>query len=560
MGKQNKQGQPQQKKRQRRMTEEEKKKRFGPDYDPNFNSRKPANDSTTGAPDRNAPQFYYINETVGKQMANLPFNTLPGLEYSIEVTESRVRAQAISWIADTSVVGGMAIDYIPYFGLNNNKASGLNIAAQQLFSYVRHANSGARNYQAADLMMYVLALTDVYASYFSIRRMLSAAKTFDIENRYIPGLLGRMLCFNVDDAQANFANYAARLNILAAKINSLASPKYFTLTLRRAFIEDKIFADSTSNRGQFYAFRKSGYHMWSATTSDQGTELIYKEYLTTRTGTMWTIDQYLDTLEEQLQAMLDDDDAALMSGDILKAFSRENLYYIPSDEGSFILDIVFDEDVLAQIENSVALGTYMALPEISLEPDIDKRNKWFNVTQSVDANMILSGLHLSDADVPSDVDTGSTTLRCLKQLWFNSHKDEPTWENCLEWSRCMAVAVNMRVPTSGGGVASLDVQAGLELVQNYYVEAAGQSADIQTNFQTTAQAGTQTGILALSLLSQMDWHPIIYIKSPNGDITPMADLKVSTLVSGEVIARIHTMANESVLWNENLYMRADKTR
>lgn len=78
------------------------------------------------------------------------------------------------------------ISFVTTIGLNDgvqiNEATPINIAASNIYSYVRYTNSGARNYDKPDLMMYLLASDSLYTYVGSLIKIYSAAMTYSSMN------------------------------------------------------------------------------------------------------------------------------------------------------------------------------------------------------------------------------------------------------------------------------------------------------------------------------------------------------------------------------------------
>lgn len=523
------------------LTEEEKKAKFGDKYDPNYKN-KSGKRNTDAAPKRNDGHIYIINDQIGKQVANLPYNKLPGLQYPVPVDTVSV-ASTVGTITHSSrnaTVGTvMAITYWPYFGMNTKAADGLNVAARQLYSYVRHANSGARNYEAPDIMMYVAALSDIYGEFFELRRALGIPKWYELRNRAIPQAVMQALDIDATAISQN-ANYTAQLNILAAKINSLAVPKYFDIFLRRAFLSSKLFLDSNSIRGQIYAFKRGGYYTWSGKTSTTGTELKFQTISSSANSML----QRLARLTAMVDALLEDEDAAIISGDILKAFGEGNLYSLLNIPSDFVVEFSMDEDVLAQIENM------MLLPSYGIQLTSATTISAMNVTQ--EDQLIKSGIKIDLSNVPAGFLGTNNTWR--QAVLLNSHKEDPDYVDNMEWTRLLPIMYPTEV-NGGAAPSEYGVFGGLELPISLTMYYPGGSTTLNSNNVGSSISSPYTYML----LEEFDWHPTMYADTSfaSGAVTiPGADVKVWTWITSDVLAQMHQLANEAVVWDQDLYKRA----
>lgn len=130
----------------------------------------------------NDPTWYSSDPALLRDAASIPFSWPVGTPIDLNVPDvSKMR-----W----SVPGICALDVVPVYGTNESKTSALNIAANSLYSFVRHANSGHSNYDAPDLMLYVCAMSQVYSFINYMMRAYGLANLYSQKNRYLPaGLL-----------------------------------------------------------------------------------------------------------------------------------------------------------------------------------------------------------------------------------------------------------------------------------------------------------------------------------------------------------------------------------
>lgn len=517
--------------------------------------RKPTNKPNPGKPENIRPEkerepvptrndwsWYAASEIIARDIASIPFNVITGSRYTLR---GRTGANVDSYYIPTESIG--VVNYVPAPGVAEKRTDGLNMAAVQLYSFVRHANSGARNYEAADMMMYVLAMQDIYTTAFMIKRILGISQCYTYFNHFTPEGILLALGYSPDDIRANHANYRARLNILIDKINSFAVPSYFKAFDRGAFINSKVFADSTSIRGQFYVFKKMGYYTWSGTTSEQGTELVFD--LFQEDGTYKDLDYLLSVLDDQLSSLYLDEDALTMSGDILKAFNESELYNITPITADYVVVPEYDENILAQIENMVTLQTAAGY---GLQND--RLTQW-NVTQD---NQLIKWK-------PILTSAGQLTTRSMVDYVFNSHKDAPEYIDVLEWSRLMVTAdviLNDGTPQSNTvTLSSCGCEVPLAFTMVRYSAENPSSLDSESlalqlqDVDSINSSGTQYRI------QQYDWHPFIYVYDTSVSaglaLTQVAgDAKIITVMPKEVIQRINESANYSVYYAENLYAKA----
>lgn len=115
---------------------------------------------------------------------------------------------------------------------------------------MRHKNAGRTNYEAADLMLYIMAMDNVYLAIAEVKRILRLSNTFAFNNRNLSKVIMKAMFIDHDDISRNYSNYLARLNILIAKINTMAVPSSFKLFLRRQAMALSVFSDDGENPTQ----------------------------------------------------------------------------------------------------------------------------------------------------------------------------------------------------------------------------------------------------------------------------------------------------------------------
>lgn len=489
----------------------------------------------------NDPSWYELTPEIAKKTANFYYGYLPGFEYPLSM-KFLDPSGPVTYDSKTYIPSIMAIDYFPSFGTSTSKVSGINMAATQLYTWYRQANSGARNYEAPDLMMYCLAMEDALSTWFYIRRCLQAVKFMPRENRNYPRALAHAMCFDYDDAVENYALYCARLNLLTVKFNSWAIPAEFDAIKRAIYVNSQVFTDSDSIRGQAYVFVKQAYYQFDGKTSSTGSKLSLKKFgVNTGTwdiGTPATIGTMLDQLDECLTALYYDEDITIMSGDTLKAFKDKLVTlpeFVPEREQ---LSLVFDPDVLAQIENMTF--TSLELRSTTWDTCVGLNFDYIQGSGQIECNPMFLINESSKGDFPA----------VIKDRILNSRKDDPTYSDNLEWTRLMPTYDLLHVQTGTPDEAKdyiqitscgLEIPVELRLISN--VKSGGTVAPTTTtSILSTVYAST---IPALNDLIVFDWHPIMYV-STGGSIKPLGDIKFPTVVADSVLQSLNDAAQQAV--------------
>lgn len=511
-------------------------------------------------PPRNDWEYYAATEEIAKSIANVPFNVMAGLPYKLDASMRTPTMSAIQQITSHEASGAVGtVRYIPSIGVTSSRTDSINMAAVQLYTYVRHANSGAKNYEAPDLMMEILAVKDIMTEIFECKRIIGITSYYNYYNHNLPDALLQALHINASDLRANLAQYRGRLNLLIEKFNSFAIPSYFKAFLRSAYISNLVFSDSDSIKGQMFLFYKDGYYTWSPKTSTTGTSLVYTRHTTY--GNLDTLKDRLDIIEGQLDAMYLDEDAITMSGDILKAFRDSDLYKLTQIPEDYRVEPKFDEDILAQIENLVlfraAGSSVIAGSETgTLSADITQSNQL----------IIWQPTYIEKAGSMSNGFVGDVKTRL-----FNSHKDNPDYRDTLEWSRLMCTfTTDWNHPETGDDTWKVTLtSAGLEVCIAFdlfsYLYTPDSSAALvatgfsQVLFATNSSSVTYQKVASIVRLMQYDWHPFIYLLALAGT-TPKAvefggDIKNATIMAEDTITNINKSAVYAAFYARTLYSK-----
>lgn len=465
-------------------------------------------------------RYYAISEQLAKAVGNIPFNLLPGRPLSINA-QGTVEGKTWSDGTMTTLPSAMQVSYIPSIGYSDTGEAAINIAAKRLYTFVRHANSGAKVYEAPDLMMYIIAMENCYRLWWEARRAYQVCTTYEADNRNLPLVLGGALNLDVAGSAGSLAQANFELNDLRNKINSFWVPNIFNSFKRASVITNGVFMDSDSMRGQFYVYTMAYYYKFSGRTSETGSQLV-----ATETGSAYSLLDKINLVRDAINALIIDDDINTMSGDMMKAFKDSDRFSLPEVPSIDKLQIAFDEDILAQIENSCSIS--IVTTPISLD-----------ITQA-NANIVFKPI----ARV-------STKLGIFEQLmWgsnklFNSHVNNPDFKQVLEWTRDICC-------TSANGKPVF----GAEIITEYNIWYNEAGKVTGTNIDSYLAEGTTDSGIKGCLLSNFDWHPIIYYARVTGNsyegVGFYADVKYFTQISPDVINHMHDCAIQALYYASTL--------
>lgn len=428
----------------------------------------------------NDPSWYVANQAIVKDVASLPFAVFNGLDYECFKPVELANKLPTDDVASTHTPGVAVYKYMPWYG-TATPTSALNLTMRALYSFVRHANSGRSNYEAPDLMLYIMAMDSIYLIIHETKRLLRLAYLYVLENRDIPEKVYDVLGIDLTDVIANLANYRAQLNTRIAKANSLAVPANFNIFKRRAVMGSVVLTDEPNRPTQLIVPKADGYYMFNATTQNGGSlgyvtpgsttsnKSVYSanvQYLAVKKS---SLKDYLTLLDSMLAVILSDEDMNIMSGDIIKAYGSD-LYSIPFLQDNEIQEIIHDENLLLQFTNSTVLDIENAsfressattnYNGIEFEVGFNIPNSSAPVIAQQNGTLVAKCVHntsLSLTGKPVSQAGQKPFVLLDTQFIETSDSNSITPENVLEWTRLTMAAYKYN------GTAVYTIEAGVEL-------------------------------------------------------------------------------------------------
>lgn len=255
--------------------------------------------------------------------------------------------------SDYAIPGVMAVELVPTIGVAQSPTDPINIAATQVDSFVRHANSGSRNYGSGDIMQYLLAMGSVYSFITHLRRIYATAQLFTYGNKYYPNTLLAAMGVNPADVYSNMATFRMGIRMIITKAAQFAVPLGMTFFDEQENLFRDVYVESPNSiKDQLYLFVPAGFYKmnWKKASLEFVRYPKSEASINYAAPELYTVQELLDFGNLLIDTILGNDDLGTMNGDIQKAYGDALKKLVMLDDNEQ-LNLVYDPLVLEQIQN-----------------------------------------------------------------------------------------------------------------------------------------------------------------------------------------------------------------
>lgn len=303
--------------------------------------------------------WYSKNPQLLKDAASIPFSNIQGLDLHLPGLEAGGKEYL------DKLPGLMTFPVTPSYGVTGYDSSAVNVAAQNIYSYVRHQNSGHTNYDVPDLFMYLAAMDQMYSYHAELTRIYGLMRYYNGYNRYVGRYLVHALGYDYDDLMVNLAGFRYLINQFAIKLSSLAVPAIMPIVDRHRWMYSNIYMDKANLKAQLYAFVPHYYGQYIEPNNVAVSVNTPYAYLAAVSGEAdantlpygWTVNAIALRINGFMENLLGSEDIGIMSGDILKAYGAGSCYMVNALNEDYVVAPVYVPDpVLQQIHNLTAVG------------------------------------------------------------------------------------------------------------------------------------------------------------------------------------------------------------
>lgn len=425
----------------------------------------------------------------------------------------------------TTAVPGLAyMGYVPTIGVSTDTSSPANLAAQNIYSYVRYMNSGAKNYDQADLMLYLLAMDSIYMMWNWAKRIYGYLRTYSQKNRYMPRVYAAADHIDFDAFISSLADYRYKLNSLAAQISSFCVPAVMPLFVRHSWMCSNIYKDADNEKAQQYIMTPEIFYRYDEASSPNGGKLqSINNTLNLSSTDFRTPDEVLDMIKVNLDKVAYSEDIGVMSGDILKAYGQNALFKITPVDPDYMVVPVYNEEVLNQIHNSTLVNAY--------------QTGGGSITQDPNSGCLIWNPTFPSENIQQ------------KKAFINMPWDVVTPSNTMVATRLTA----LRKSASSAGFDNF-LAVGSEFINRrimYVMNSNGSFQVYQYGNNIFIGDGNDAFISQLvGYVSNFDWHPLMPVIQQTGTADSpvftmqsiLGDITNYTVIDGEQMKALHTTA------------------
>lgn len=327
-----------------------------------FPNKRVGKDEVRAESKTNDPAWYATNPNLLTSAANLPFNIPAGADFKlVPDTTPNLDDPSAANVASPGVCVATVTPTFGTYAASNEANSPINIAGQALYSFVRHANSGSRNYDMPDLLTYVFAMTEPYSFINWMQRIFGIMSTYTVFNRYYAETLVKAQGIDFQDLLGNMANFNYFINMAISKASAFAVPSDLSIFARRAWLYSGLYADSQNVKDQIYMYNPSGFYFYTFDQSDP-TGAAYLKYTALPNSNM-KLSDLMAYFNAMITPLIESEDIGIASGDIIKAYGDRIMKLQAFPMQYQILPSV-DLAVLEQINNATIVnGTWFNYPD-----------------------------------------------------------------------------------------------------------------------------------------------------------------------------------------------------
>lgn len=476
----------------------------------------------TTAAKNNDPSWYGHIFPVVNDVASLPFNQQTGLYENVMPDQVHLVPEPgkedtvdVEFDMTSRSIPGIMTFSVDPLVVANGPTDPINIAAQQIYTMVRKANSGAVNYDKTDVIMLIQAMDSAYMLYEDLLRVYRLFGSYDYMNRYLPDAVIASLGYS-PSLRTELSNFRGILDMFAYQLASINIPDQFDFIHRHSWLFTNVYKDADNSRAQLYAYKMNGLYVWKEGTADLPTYLAYysRNQLFNQNQDPSYVASLADiqsAIDKVMQPLLGSQDVGTISGDLAKAFGEAGMINIRPVADHESLFPVYDMEVVNQMMNA------------NIAPNLKILGMRANYDDTTSGPYIQAHAYTDKLD-----------YNVTHNYLLNYHELEPNPEMNLVTTRFMYVSSNkvqdFTLPNGTQHKGRRILSAGTEIISDCRVWVFDTNSvgvidvnrpsdwKLEQHIMLNA-AGSDFTYNNISMLTMFDNHPTVYMYAMAGDPT-----------------------------------------
>lgn len=484
--------------------------------------------------------WYSRNPKLLQAAGSFPYPYRPGM--ALGQGFSYIDASSETPTSGTSyapyIPGALAINWVPSIGNAIKLTDPASVTANQIYSKVREAYSGDLIADPQDFMMYLMALDSIFSYIAYLKRIYRVIDAYSQDNRFIPaGLMQAVSQLSptaLENLRINKTRFWQEINTLVLQSRRFKCPAFMDVFNRHYWMNDNVWLDHPTARGQMYVFRPDSLFIYSEVPAADDAQtmvsgLKYKA-VPVPTGNVNDVDlEYYQYGLDLINALTAWDECYTINGYLERAYGDTPSFIVDEIEMGDPLTPLYAEEVLSQIENANVLDYTIDFPTA------------ITVTQMTTESTVVCDL----SNVPVN-----TNLLVSHGSIINMHVDEPTVADTVIASRMATVAE----PISDG--KHIKISCGTEIATAMYLYTGwyynNQYNVVPQRLYTYNLNPTSGYFSTMVALTQFDWHPFLFVLYAGNATVMLGDVYNATEISANDMKNLHDVCLYSEFGSFNI--------
>lgn len=314
-------------------------------------SKQPFDSDRTDAQVTNNAAMYYTNPQLAEQLSSISFSNFLGFD------EDNVA------FGKTDIPNAMTLYLNPCPGISTaGNISGINMAAQKMFTYLSASNAKTTIYAPQDIATLILAFGEVLSNIEVAKRTMRVAYTYNIRNRSLPIGIINAMGFNADFVKdGSLAQLRLQLNTVINSFNQLPIPSNIKYFDKVEGLYHTYYADAEGPMVQYYIFTPASTWILDEASNPEGSMLVttsYKNASGADADYNRDLGKFIDVIADQISALLNSATLNGIYSDLLR-LNQNSSFPLRTVELLGVDEVVLPEYNpmrLLQIHNSYAVG------------------------------------------------------------------------------------------------------------------------------------------------------------------------------------------------------------